>query len=444
MKKTLFSLLLAAFTALSLSAQTPEPYEFRHVKGLAATPVKNQDKTGTCWSFSTTSFLESEALRLGRGEHNLSEMFTVRHIYRQKCENYVRRLGAAQFGEGGLAHDKLNAVRRHGIVPESVYPGRKDPSKPYDHVALEQSFKTLCDTFVAQGKRGELQADWIAQIEQALDREFGPVPTTFVYRDIQFTPTSFRDYLGLDPDAYINLTSFTHHPFWTYFVLEVPDNFSNGEFLNLPLGDFMRALNHSLQKGYTVEWDADVSNPGFSARNGLAVVPEADWASKSAEQASATFKYWEPEKFVSQEMRQDAFDRLETQDDHLMHITGLLNETQGGLYYAVKNSWGDISERKGYVYVSDAYMRLNTISFTVHKNALPPDIQQRMRIEPVVEAKPPAGNIAPPAPVNDPPRAAPREGLPGSVQSKMYNPNLKTVPAERAPLQKRAEPSKEK
>ena len=442
MKKITFAILWAII-ALSVSAQAPDPYEFKQIKGIAATPVKNQDKTGTCWSFSTTSFLESELLRMGKGEHNLSEMFTVRQVYRQKCENYVRRLGAAQFGEGGLAHDKLNAIRQFGIVPESVYPGRKDPAKPYNHTTLEQSLKMLCDTFIAQAKRGELQEDWIVQVEKTLDAEFGPVPVTFDYQNIQFTPTSFRDYLGLNPDAYINITSFTHHPFWTYFVLEVPDNFSNGQYLNLPLNDFMRCLNYSLQKGYSVEWDADVSNPGFSAHNGLAIVPEADWAAKSAEAAAATFQYWEPEKLVTQEQRQQAFDRLETQDDHLMHITGILNETQGGLYYAVKNSWGEISDRKGFVYVSDAYMRLNTISFTIHKNALPTDIQQRMGITPVVEAKHPTGNIAPLAPTNDRPRAAPKEGLNPAVQSKMHNPNLKVAPAERMPL-KKTETSKEK
>lgn len=348
---------------------------------LAATSVKNQEKTGTCWSFSTTSFLESDLLRMGKGEHNLSEMFSVRNTYRLKCDNYVRRMGKDQLEEGGLAHDNLNTVRTFGVVPESVYPGRKDPSKPYNHKQIEQTLRTLCDTFVAEAKRGELRADWQSKVEEVLDAEFGPVPVKFVYKDIQFTPASFREYLGLNPDDYIHITSFSHHPFWSNFVLELPDNFANGQYFNLPLNDLMRCLNFSLQKGYTVEWDADVSNPGFSARNGLAVAPEADWATKSKEQIAGTFQYWEPEKLVTQEQRQQAFDRLETQDDHLMHITGILNETQGGLYYAVKNSWGEVSDRKGYVYVSDAYMRLNTISFTVHKNALPPDVRQQMGLE---------------------------------------------------------------
>ena len=379
MKKTLLALFWALCT-LALSAQNSEPYEFKEFKRLPATPVKSQDQTGTCWCFSTTSFLESEALRLGKGEHNLSEMFTVRNTYRQKCENYVRRLGKAQFGEGGLAHDNLNAVRQYGVMPESVYPGRKDPTQPFNHGALEKRLKQMCDEYIAQANKGTLQDNWLESIDKALDEEFGPVPVNFTYNNTVFTPTSLRDFLGLNADDYVNITSFSHHPYWRNFILEVPDNFSNGQFFNMPLSDLMRCLNHSLQQGYTVEWDADVSNPGFGARYGLAVVPEADWGSKTKDQIASTFKYWEQEKFVDQAYRQKQFDRLETQDDHLMHIVGMLNETHSGVYYIVKNSWGEISDLKGYVHVSEAYMRLNTISFTVHKNALPADVLQRMGV----------------------------------------------------------------
>jgi bleomycin hydrolase len=337
MKKILIFLFISAFT-LSLVAQNAEPYDFKEYKRLPATPVKSQDMTGTCWSFSTTSFLESEVLRLGKGEHNLSEMFTVRHIYRRKCENYVRRLGKAQFSEGGLAHDNINVVGLFGVAPESVYPGRKDPSQPFNHSQLVQQLKKMCDEYIAMAEKGQLKEDWLKAIDQALDAEFGPVPTQFTYNNTVFTPTSFRDYLGLNADDYVNITSYTHHPFWTSFILEVPDNFANGSFYNLPLGELIRCLNHSVQQGYTVEWDADVSNQGFAANYGIAVVPEADWAGKSKEQIAGTFKYYEPEKVVDQQLRQRLFDRLETQDDHLMHIVGMMNETHGGIYYVVKNS----------------------------------------------------------------------------------------------------------
>ena len=397
MKQLLVTTLLCLATALTAFAQKPDAYTFKEYKRLPATPVKSQDQTGTCWAFSTTSFLESEALRLGKGETNLSEMFTVRNMYREKCENYVRRQGSARFSEGGLAHDKINAMKRYGLMPESAYPGRKDPSKPYNHSALEKNLRALCDGLVKQAQEGKLPANWLRQVDDALDAEFGKVPLTFEVGPTQFTATSYRDYLGLNADDYVTITSFTHHPFYQPFILEIPDNFANGTFYNLPLHELTRCANYSLDKGYTVEWDADVSNAGFSAKNGLAIVPEKDWDSKTIAEREGTFKTWEQEKSVTQESRQQLFDQQITQDDHLMHIVGMLDEAHTGLYYVVKNSWGEISDFKGYVYVSEAYMRLNTISFTVHKNALPTDIRKRLGFEPgeVIIPAPPAGGGAP-------------------------------------------------
>lgn len=211
MKKLLIFLLFAA-NALAVIAQTT-PYEFKEYKRNKATSVKNQDQTGTCWAFSTTSFFESEALRAGKKDVDLSEMYIVRHIYRQKCENYVRRQGTAQFGEGGLAHDAVNAVAKYGIMPESEYPGRKEPNAPLNHSKLEKTLKNLCDGFVKEGKEGKLPVDWLSSIDQVLDTEFGKVPTKFNYSNVVFTPTSYRDYLGLKTDDYVTITSFTHHPF---------------------------------------------------------------------------------------------------------------------------------------------------------------------------------------------------------------------------------------
>lgn len=414
MKKTLLSLLLAAFAGLLFAQKNPEPYEFKDVKRLTATPVKSQDMTGTCWAFSTASFLESEVQRLGKGEVNLSEMFVVRNIYRQKCENYVRRQGNARFSEGGLAHDLLNAVRAHGLVPESAYPGRKDPAKPYNHAQLEKDLKKMCNDFVALGNEGKLPANWLVDIDRALDAEFGPVPTKFVVGGTIYTPESYRDFLGINPDDYVNITSFTHHPYYTSFILEIPDNFANGTYYNLPLNEMMRCLNYSIQQGYSVDWDADVSNAGFSAESGLAIVPAKDWSAKTSTEQQNTFRFWEPEKEVSQDYRQELFDRQITQDDHLMHVTGILDEAHTGLYYVVKNSWGEISDLKGYVYVSEDYMRLNTLSFTVHKSALPKDVRQRLGIEPgevKIEKQMGTSTLTPPA-KNEP--SKPSDAQPGS------------------------------
>jgi bleomycin hydrolase len=380
MKKIRLMWAVVALCGTAAVAQEPgEPYQFRDEKVLTATPVKNQENTGTCWAFSTASFLESEVQRLGKGDVNLSEMFVVRHIYRQKCENYVRRQGTAQLSQGGLAHDLINAIRTQGIVPEDVYPGRKDPLKPFDHTALEKKLKTKCDDLVALGKKGELPADWTKQIDALLDEEFGPLPGKFSVGGKPYVSTTYLQWLGLNPDDYVTITSFTHHPMYQAFVLEVPDNFSNGLVHNLPLDDLMRSLNYAIQQGYTACWDADVSNPGFAAKYGLAIVPKKEWADKNAAQREATFKYLEPQKNVTAEYRQQLFDRQETMDDHLMHITGIRAEAStADIYYAVKNSWGEISNLRGYLNVSEQYMRLNTISFLMHKKSLPLDVQQRL------------------------------------------------------------------
>lgn len=381
MKKRLFTLLLALTGGLLLHAQTNEPYEFKEYKRLSTTPVKSQDQTGTCWAFSTASFLESEALRLGKGEVDLSEMFVVRNIYRMKCENYVRRQGTAQFGEGGLAHDLLNAVKRFGIVPESVYPGRKDPSKPLNHSALEKTLREKCKMYAQQGKEGKLDPNWLTEIDKVLDEEFGPLPTKFTYNKQVFAPTSFSEYLGIKPDDYVTITSFTHHPFWEKFILEIPDNWSNGEFYNMPLDDLMRCATYAIEKGYTLAWDTDVSNMGFSANNGLAIAPKTPWQDKSASARTNSFKMWEPEQKISQEYRQQLFDSQETMDDHLMHVVGVVDEKHSGIYFVVKNSWGEISDMKGFVNASEAYVRLNTISFAIPKSALPQDVRRRLGFE---------------------------------------------------------------
>lgn len=384
------ALLLATLVATSQNARTN--YTFKDVKRIPTTAVKDQQRTGTCWAFSTASFLESEAQRLGRGEHNLSEMFVVRHVYQQKCENYVRRQGAARFSEGGLAHDLLNAVRDYGIVPEADYPGRKDPNEPFNHAPVEKRLKTLCDDLIGQAKAEKLPADWPKQITAALDDIFGTLPQKITVNGFALTPTDYRDMLGIRPDDYVTLTSFTHHPFWTNFVLEIPDNFAYGTFYNVPIDDLMRCLNFALQGGHSVEWDADVSNNDFSNREGIAMIAAPVATTRTGERGSAA----PAEKFISQAYRQELFDRQITQDDHLMHIAGLLEGPGASIFYAVKNSWGVQQGIQGFMNVSEAYMRLNTISFMFHKDALPLDVRQRFGWasgEAIVPNATPAGDI---------------------------------------------------
>jgi bleomycin hydrolase len=377
-KLLIFATSLLGFQSLAV-AQEREPYTFKADKQLAATPVKNQQQTGTCWAFSCASFLESEVKRISNLDVDLSEMYVVRSIYREKCENYVRRQGNAQFGEGGLAHDLIRAVQRYGIVPETEYSGRKNILTGYDHSKLEAKLKDKCVEFAKLGKDGKLPKNWLTTIDGILDDEFGKVPTKFTVDGRQFTPSIYRDFLGIKTEDYVTITSFTHHPFYEPFILEIPDNFANGTMYNLPLDEMMRALNHSLEQGYSVEWDADVSNDGFSAKNGLAIVPAKKWDEKTEIQREGSFKFIEPQPTVTQALRQELFDQQVTMDDHLMHITGTdIETTQSEKYYRVKNSWGEISALKGYLRVSEAYMRLNTISFMVNKSALPADIRKSL------------------------------------------------------------------
>jgi Cysteine protease len=211
MKRLIFYLFFAA-VAMPLAAQT-DPYEFKEYKRHKVTSVKNQGQTGTCWAFSTASFLESEVLRKGKPVADISEMYIVRHIYRQKCENYVRRQGKAQFSEGGLAHDALRAAAQFGLVPEDAYPARKDPKGTLNHSQIEKKLKALCDALIQQASEGKLQADWLKEVDRALDEEFGQVPTKFTHQNVVFTPFSYLDYLGLNPDDFVTITSFNHHPF---------------------------------------------------------------------------------------------------------------------------------------------------------------------------------------------------------------------------------------
>lgn len=375
-----FSVLISLCVAAQLFGQEPEPYRFTSVKDLPATQVKDQGKTGTCWAFSGTSLIESELIRLGKNDTDISEMYVVRCIYAEKATNYIRRQGHTRFSEGGLAHDVFNVVNKYGLLPQKAYPGKQNDG-PYDHSKIEVELKKICDDVIASGKSGTLPTDWLQRIDNYLNAQFGAVPASFMHEGKTYVPQSFRDALGIRATEFVTLTSFSHHPFFSSFILEIPDNFSNGSYYNVPLNDLIRCINYSVQSGYSVSWDADVSNKGFGPKHGLAIVPAVDWSKKSDVQKTNTFKYREPELQVSQDLRQQQFDIQETQDDHLMHITGIMNEPDAGIFYKVKNSWGEISDLKGYFYASEAYVRMNTIGITLNKEAIPVDLRRRLGLE---------------------------------------------------------------
>ena len=362
MRKSRFTLLLSfLFITSELLAQgNADPDYFVSKKNLKATPVKNQANTGTCWCFSTTSLFESQCLRSGCGELDLSEMFTVRNIYLEKARNYLLRQGSAQFAEGGLGHDAVRAIATYGTMPESVYSGLLKGQTAHNHSKMVEQLKNFLDSIM---KKPPVSLSWEKDFTTIIDNYMGPAPAAFSYNGKEYTPKTFaKQVMKFDPSEYINITSFTHHPFYSGFILEQPDNFSNGVYYNLPVDEMTELVKQALAKGYSVMWDTDVSNEGWIPMKGFAIYPAEGLAIKSAAPSSK-------EGEVNAEKRQQLFESLVTTDDHLMHITGMETGKDGKHFFRVKNSWGAIGPENGYVLVSESYFRMNTISLVLPKAA---------------------------------------------------------------------------
>lgn len=336
-------------------------YGFKIVKSVDYTGVKSQDQTGTCWCFAGASFLESELLRQGFGKHNISEMFIVKNVYKDKAMNYVLRSGKANFGQGALAHDFINAVGRHGLIPEEYFTGLDQGQKTHNHTEMEAILKGMLDAVIKQKK---LSPKWRTAFDKVLDVYIGESPSSFNYQGENYTPKQLAAKFKFNAKDYVNLTSFTHHPFYESFVLEIPDNNSNGSFYNVPIDEIVNTIDHAIENGFSVAWDGDVSESGFQARRGIAILP-AD------PRRPDLYTEPGPEKTVTQEMRQEAFYSYSTTDDHLMHLVGIAHDKNGNKYYVIKNSWGAIGPYKGLIYMSEAYVRLKTVAIMVHKDGIP-------------------------------------------------------------------------
>jgi bleomycin hydrolase len=375
MKRFVFAihvLLITTFVFAQTSAPLKTP-QFFDVKTLKATSVKNQAMTGTCWCFAATSLVESEEIRKDKAEIDLSEMFTVRNIYIEKAKNYVLRDGKAQFGEGGLGHDEIRAVANYGAVPLSAYPGLINGEKSYNHQKLFNELKHYLDTVL---KIQPIPNDWLDGYIKILDNYLGVPPKEFSYNAKTYTPISFaKEVLRFNANDYINLTSFTHQPYYQSFVLQVPDNFSSGSFYNLPLNELIDMVKDAVDKGYTVAWDADVSNKGFMQGQGLALNLDNN-KSYSKDQISPDLT----EASYDADIRQRLYENLTTQDDHLMHITGIEKSKNGKTFFIVKNSWGKVGPFDGYINVSEAYFAINTISVVVPKAALSKELVEKLKL----------------------------------------------------------------
>jgi len=373
-------------SAQETTVPADEGYRFNPVIDLPATAVKDQNSSGTCWSYATLSFLESELIRMGKPMMDLSEMFVVWHCYDRKSDKYVRMQGNTNFGPGGAFHDAAWVIKNFGMMPEKAFNGLTIGEEKPVHGEMDEVLKNYVDG-VIKNKNKKLTPVWDEAFRAILNNYLGKIPESFTYEGVSYTPLSFaRNYMGINPDDYVEIGSFTHHPFYSSFVIEIPDNWLWEPIYNVPLDELIQIIDHALENGYTVAWGADVSDNGFLTKDkGIAVVPEADitemsdleitkWEKmKDKEKKEALYKLDKPgkEKTITQEMRQIDFDNYTTTDDHGMHIVGTAKDQNGTVYYKVKNSWGEYNEYKGYFYASKPYVALRTIDIMIHKGALP-------------------------------------------------------------------------
>ncbi len=392
--KFIVSAAAIALAALSASAQekpkAPE-YEFTTVKENPITSIKNQYRSGTCWCFSALSFVESEILRTKGYELDLSEMFVVGKSYRDRAVKYVRLDGHLNFAAGSSFGDVLHVIDDYGIVPQDAMPGFNYGTELPEHNELDAVLKGYVDA-VKKNPNRKLSTAWLNGFDGVVEAYFGEYPETFTYEGVEYTPESFREHIGFNYDDYVNITSFTHHPFYEPFIIEVCDNWRWDSAYNLPMDEMMEVMYNAIEKGYTIAWGSDVSEKGFT-RDGLAVMPVEEkkaaagsdqerWVGKAAETPEEEVKAELPQEMViTQEMRQDGYDRKTTTDDHGMHIYGLAKDQNGTNYFMVKNSWGETGKYKGIWYASDPFVRYKTLNIVVHKDALPKHIAKKLGIK---------------------------------------------------------------
>ncbi|MFW5887005.1 MAG: C1 family peptidase [Bacteroidota bacterium] len=358
---------LSINTGYGQDKQEDVKYEFEIIRELETLPVENQYMTNTCWSFTSLAMIESELIREGKGKVNLSEMYVVRNVYLEKAIRYVRMHGNIQFSGGGALNDVPDIIKKYGIVPHEVYTGLKNGNKNHVHIEMDSILLSFVDNLV---KNDTIPFNWLKEYNKILDQYLGKVPENFKYKGKKYTPISYMEYLNINPDNYLLLSSFSHHPFYDKFILEVPDNWSWGQACNLPMEELVQVIEHALETGYTVAWAGDITEEGFSWFEGIAVIPSG--------REENLFKTPIKEKEFSRESRQLDFDSYLTTDDHGMLIIGVAREKSGGVFFYTKNSWGTQNKQDGYMFLSESFIKHKTLSILVNKNAIPKHLLEKM------------------------------------------------------------------
>jgi len=386
MNKVKFSLIALSFGA-SLFAQdnlvnslknnhseNPD-FKFTIIKENGATSVKDQGSSGTCWSYSGNSFLESEMIRMGKQPIDLAEIFTARMSYHDKAKLYVLNNGTGiTWGEGGALHDVINMFRKYGIVPQETYTGLVNGQTRNNFAEMSEVIKEMLNVY-AKNPSKKLSANWLDNIDSMLDAYLGKIPETFTYNNKKYTPKTFaKEVVGINPDDYVEISSYKDYPYYKPFVLPVPDNWSHDRVWNVPMEELTTIIDYAIKNGYTVGWATDVSEPYFSYKNGIAYVPNINLNNIDAETKANLFNGPKPDKVITEDMRQDALNNLTTTDDHGMQITGLAKDQTGKEYYIVKNSWGLRNDYEGYLYVTKAFVEFKTTAIMLHKGGVPNDI----------------------------------------------------------------------
>ena len=391
--KPVFAALLIAMTATSTvsaqddlinkvkanqSANSKDHFVFTDVINLENTSVKDQGSSGTCWSYSGNSFIESEMIRMGKKPVELAQIFTARNAYIEKGKMYVKMHGAVTLGEGGAFHDVMNMYKKYGTVPRSVYTGLQEGQSRNNFSEMSKMAESVLGSVI---KNDKLSDNWLKAYTAVIDTYLGEAPTEFMYEGKKYTPKTFADQVvGVNADDYIEISSLKEYPYYTKFTLLVPDNWSFDQVYNVKMDELVETVDNALKNGYTVAWAGDVSEKGFSWKNGVAYVPEVDFTQMTAEQKADMFNGPKPEKQVTEEQRQKAFDNYETTDDHGMHITGIAKDQNGKAYYIVKNSWGLSNDYHGYMYMTKEFMKYKATAIMLHKNAVPKAIAQKLSI----------------------------------------------------------------
>lgn len=389
--KTLFAAVLIAFSATTASAQddlinkvkanqsenSKESFKFTDVINLENTSIKDQGSSGTCWSYSGNSFIESEMIRMGKEPIELSQIFTARNAYIEKGKMYVRMHGAVTLGEGGAFHDVMNMYRKYGTMPQSEYTGLREGQIRNNFSEMTEMIESILKSIVKSGNPSPQAQKAYTSV---IDTYLGTPPEKFTYKGKTYTPKTFANkVVGINPDDYIELSSFMENPWYRPFVLLVPDNWSFDLVWNIKINELEEVVDYALRNGYTVAWAGDVTEKGFSWKNGVAYVPEIDFEEMTTQQKMEMFNGPKPEKKVTDEDRQKAFDAYETTDDHGMHIVGIAKDQNGKEYYIVKNSWGLSNDHKGYLYMTKTFMKYKATAIMLHKNAIPKAIANKLK-----------------------------------------------------------------